>query len=145
MKNLLRSGFISLVTGLLFVLGLGLGLAIIDRIPERPKAPPHSVATSIKLAPVDLVIVDHERVLDSPEFLVRGTLVNRGPGTWYAPAIYATVLAGGAKMNTCSVHTDVWLTPGDKYRFAILCMGTAGGDLPENVTYEIVVKSAHGP
>jgi hypothetical protein len=145
MNNLLRSGVVSLFTGLLFVIGLGIGLAIVDRILWRPTAPPPTVASSIKLAPADLVIVDHQRELDSPEFLVRGTLVNRGTGTWYAPAIHATILAGGAQMNTCSLNTDQWLMPGEKYPFAILCRGTAGVDLPDNVTYELVVRSAHGP
>ena len=48
-------------------------------------------------------------------------------------------------MNSCSVHLDLWLLPGDKHPFSILCRGTAGGTLPDNVTYELVVRSAHGP
>ena len=144
MKDLLRSSLISLITGILFAIGVIAGIFLFELIPSNSSSAGTEERKGLVELPADFQIKEHAQVSGLEKFTVRGKLFNAGTSTWYAPTIQATIKAGRATMNSCSTIVDAWFNPNDELWFTLSCDGVTGTDLPDNVTYELVVLSAWG-
>ncbi len=140
MKQLIASALVSLVSGIFFALGVA-GVIFIagnwsqlgGSLAEEPEF--------ISLPP-NVRIVEHSHIAGTPMYTIRGVIENASSTEWVGVSIEAAIKAGGAQVNTCDTRIDGKFSTKSQRAFQIECYGVAGSDTPDNLNYELSVRSA---
>jgi len=140
MKQLLASALVSLVAGICFALGVAGVILIAGNWGQfgGPLAEEHEFIS----LPPNVRIVAHAHIPGTPMYTVRGVIENTGVNEWVGVSIEAAIKAGGAQVNTCDTRIDGKFPGRSRRAFQIECYGVAGNNTPDNLSYELSVRSA---
>ncbi|QSX79377.1 hypothetical protein [Agrilutibacter solisilvae] len=139
MKKFLANAATSLVTGVFFCLGLVLTYLVFDHFVPGDPVPKDLVYVRL---PGDLKVTRHLKVAGRPHMTIQGVVQNTGRTTWETVNVEVAVKAGGALVNQCDSDIRGVFLPGESRTFEISCFYVAGSGLPDNISYEIAIRSA---
>ncbi len=126
---------VSLLTGVCFTIGVLLVLLAKDIYVERSAEEETWVD-----APEGVVVASHHFKGNAPRFTVVGEIHNGSPYDWKTIWVDVAVYAGDALVNSCDDSFRHFPAQTSK-PFEVRCYDVAGSNLPDNIHYEVRVKS----
>jgi hypothetical protein len=126
---------ISLLTGISFTIGVLIVLLARDIYEEQEESDEMWESN-----PASIVIEQHSIKSNEPRFTVVGDVRNDSDQDWKRVWIDVRVFAGSALVNTCDESVGYIAAQSNK-RFEVRCYDIAGSDLPDNIHYEISIRS----
>lgn len=126
---------VSLLTGICFTVGVLLVLLAKDIYVEKSAEEETWVDT-----PDGVVISSHEIKDSAPRFTIVGEIHNSSPYDWKTIWIDVAVYAGSALVNTCD-DSFRHIPAQSSKPFEVQCYDVSGSNLPDNVSYEVLIKS----
>jgi hypothetical protein len=131
--------FISFLTGASFTIGILLVLLGKDIYLEKSS----EEETWVEL-PNEVTIVNHAIKPNAVKFTIVGEIRNNSSYDWKRIWIEADIFAGTALVNSCDESfRDI---PANATRpFELQCYDTAGTNLPDNIRYEVRVRTGLRP
>lgn len=140
MKRILVQGLYSLITGLLFALGLFIGANVWGHYFEEIEDKGYEYVDF----PEGINIVNPQKLEGAPRFTIVGSIENQSQTDWRSVRLEAKLFVGSFQVNTCGSGKGGApnLGAGEQRRFEIECLKTAGAGEPENLTYKVEAVSA---
>lgn len=135
MKRIFKDIGISLLTGISFTLGVLLVLLAKDVYEEQEESDEMWESN-----PASIVIEQHSIKTNEPRFTVVGEVRNDSEQDWKRIWIDVRVFADSALVNTCDESVGYVAAQSSKH-FEIRCYDIAGSNLPDNIHYEINIRS----
>lgn len=146
-KNIIKNGFIKIISGALLGIGFGLTFIIISMYATHlfskklEKSPQMMFDETSNISGIEFI--DHKNILDSKKLLIMGSLVNNNKKTIKSITLEAEFFKNGKFVDECTDYTNVNLKTGETENFKVACGGCNDYDPPEYDTYTLVVKSTH--
>jgi len=126
---------ISLLTGISFTAGVLLVLLSRDVYEEKAED-----GETWESNPASIAIEHHSVKANEPRFTVIGAIRNESEHDWERVWLDIRVFADSALVNTCDESVGYIAAQASK-QFEIGCYDIAGFGLPDNINYEISVRS----
>jgi hypothetical protein len=133
-SQLVRSALLSLITGLMFGLGVFGAYGVY-------KAVAKALAPAVVEHPGGFGFPEHRRIPQRSRFTVEGVVENTGNRGWSRVRIIAAIYAGDAYMTYCWGGVPE-IPPDSRRPFRVVCKHTEGRKVPANIRYRLSVAWA---